>query len=118
MNIDEIARQLQDFADARDWNQFHTPKNVAMALSVEASELMELFQWSNTGGTEEAVKNNEPDPAVAKEVADVMIYLIRFCDITGIDLEEAVLSKIRENSEKYPVKLAKGNAIKYNRREQ
>tara|TARA_Y100001934_G_C11976269_1_gene596445 strand:+ start:122 stop:478 length:357 start_codon:yes stop_codon:yes gene_type:complete len=116
MNIREISERLQEFADERDWNQFHSPKNLAMALSVEASELVELFQWSNSGGEEEAYRDGKPDPNVIREIADIMIFLIRFTDVVGIDLEEAVYKKIDENGRKYPVETAKGNATKYNRR--
>ncbi|MBO67492.1 MAG: nucleotide pyrophosphohydrolase [Acidiferrobacteraceae bacterium] len=117
MNIKEITRILQTFSDQRDWNQFHTPKNLAMALNVEASELLELFQWSNSGGAEESEQDSDCREDIAREVADIMIYLIRFCDVVNIDLEHAVRNKIDENEEKYPVSLSRGNAVKYSRRD-
>ena len=117
MNIKEFSSMLKVFADQRDWNQFHTPKNLAMALNVEASELLELFQWSNSGGEKESEQGSDCYNDITREVADIMIYLIRFCDVVNIDLERAVRSKIDENEKKYPVSLARGNATKYSRRD-
>ena len=98
MNISEIQNQLQKFAFDRDWEQFHTPKNLAMALSVEASELVEIFQWLN------AEESNSPDQKQTKEinseVADIAMYLLRFCSVLGIDLEKAIESKLERNAEK------------------
>jgi len=114
MNISEIQNQLKKFAIERDWEQFHTPKNLAMALSVEASELVEIFQWLNVE------ESNSPDQRqiekINNEVADIAMYLLRFCSVLGIDLEKVIESKLERNSEKYPVNLSKGNAQKYNQR--
>ena len=114
MDIKTIQKQLSDFADERDWNQFHNPKNLAMALSVEASELVEIFQWLNVE------ESNSPDQKqteeINSEVADIAMYLLRFCSVLGIDLEKAIESKLESNAEKYPVNLSKGNAQKYNQR--
>ena len=116
MNISEIQNQLQKFAFDRDWEQFHTPKNLAMALSVEASELVEIFQWLN------AEESNSPDQKqtqeINSEVADIAMYLLRFCSVLGIDLERAIESKLERNEEKYPVNLSKGNAQKYSQRDE
>jgi len=105
---------FKNFAIERDWEQFHTPKNLAMALSVEASELVEIFQWLK------AEESNSPDQRqteeINSEVADIAMYLLRFCSVLGIDLEKAIESKLERNSEKYPVNLSKGNAQKYNQR--
>ena len=114
MNISEIQNQLKKFAIERDWEQFHTPKNLAMALSVEASELVEIFQWLNVE------ESNSPDQRqiekINNEVADIAMYLLRFCSVLGIDLEKAIERKLERNTEKYPVNLSKGNAKKYNQR--
>ena len=114
MNISEIQNQLKKFAIERDWEQFHTPKNLAMALSVEASELVEKFQWLNVE------ESNSPDQRqieeINSEVADIAMYLLRFCSVLGIDLEKVIESKLERNAEKYPVNLSKGNAQKYNQR--
>jgi NTP pyrophosphatase (non-canonical NTP hydrolase) len=109
-----LAQALKQFAQARDWGQFHSPKNLASALVVEAGELLEHFQWL----TDEQSRNlNEEDrKAVAAEAADVLLYLIQFCDVLGIDPIAAAQDKLRVNAEKYPVDLAKGSSQKYNRR--
>ena len=114
MDITKIQNKLQKFAIERDWEQFHTPKNLAMALSVEASELVEIFQWLT------AEESNSPDQKqreeINSEVADIAMYILRFCSVLGINLEKAIESKLERNAEKYPVNLSKGNAQKYNQR--
>ena len=115
MNILEIQNKLEKFAIERDWEQFHTPKNLSMALSVEASELVEIFQWLRA---EESISPDKKQiDAIKSEVADIAMYLLRFCSILEIDIEEAIESKLEKNAEKYPVNLSKGNAQKYNQRE-
>ena len=114
MNISEIQNQLKKFAIERDWEQFHTPKNLAIALSVEASELVEIFQWLNV--EESNSPNQRQIEEINSEVADIAMYLLRFCSVLGIDLEKAIESKFERNAEKYPVNLSKGNAQKYNQR--
>jgi dCTP diphosphatase len=118
MDILAIQQQLRAFAEERDWEQFHSPKNLAIALAVEAAELLEPFQWLR----EEESLNLERRPAdharVREEIADVLIYLLRLADRLDIDLELAVAEKMRRNADKYPVALAKGNAVKYNRRDE
>ena len=112
MNIREIQDKLAKFAGERDWNQFHSPKNLVMALTSEVGELNELFQWL----TEEQSKNLDNDE-VRQEIADIFIYLVRLSDKLGIDIEEAVNEKIKINAEKYPIELSKGNAKKYSKLE-
>jgi NTP pyrophosphatase (non-canonical NTP hydrolase) len=103
MNINNIQKQLSDFAGERDWDQFHNPKNLAMALSVEASELVEIFQWL-TPGQAEAIMSSGESEHVKEEMADIMIYLIRMADKLNVDLEKAVADKIIKNGEKHPSK--------------
>ncbi len=114
MDISKIQNQLENFAIERDWRQFHTPKNLAMALSVEASELVEIFQWLNP--EESNSPNQKQSEAINSEVADIAMYLLRFCSVLEIDLEAAIKTKLQRNAEKYPVSLSKGNAKKYNQR--
>ena len=113
MNIEALKSKLRTFAKERDWDQFHSPKNLAMALAGEAGELLEHFQWL----TEEQSKSLPADDAkkkkVSEELADVAIYLVRLCDKLDIDLEQAIEAKMKANALKYPVSLAKGNATKY-----
>lgn len=116
MDIASIQHELRQFAAERDWEQFHSPKNLAIALAVEASELLERFQWL-TEDESRALPDRPADyEAVVEELADVMIYLLRLADRLGVDLDRAVPDKIRKNAAKYPVHLARGNAVKYNRR--
>ena len=115
MDISKIQNQLKKFAIERDWEQFHTPKNLSMALSVEASELVEIFQWLSA---EESISlDKKQTDAIKSEVADIAMYLLRFCSILEIDLEKSIEDKLVKNAEKYPVSLSKGNAKKYNQRE-
>ncbi|MGK5638704.1 nucleotide pyrophosphohydrolase [Streptomyces sp. URMC 126] len=102
-DLDALRRRLADFAAARDWKPFHTPKNLAAALSVEASELLEIFQWL----TPEESARVMADPATAErvkdEVADVLAYLLQFCDALGVDLPAALSAKIDRNERRFPV---------------
>ena len=110
--MQELIEQIRHFIRERDWEQFHSPKNLIMALNVEVAEIMEHFQWLTT---EESRKLPESKFAEVKdEIGDVFVYLIRLCDELGIDLVEAANSKMEKNAEKYPVEKAKGNAKKYN----
>ena len=113
MDIKEIQDKLAKFAEERDWDQFHSPKNLAMALTSEVGELNELFQWL----TEEQ-SNNVDNDEIRQEIADIFIYLLRLSDKLDIDIESAVREKIEINAKKYPVDLAKGNAIKYTKRDE
>ncbi|OOG22773.1 nucleotide pyrophosphohydrolase [Thioalkalivibrio denitrificans] len=110
--LDDLTRRLRQFARDRDWEQFHSPKNMAMALIGEAGELIEHFQWL----TEEQSYRLPPDKleAVRLEMADILIYLIRLSDRLDIDLMAAVEDKIVLNERKYPVERVRGSAKKYN----
>jgi dCTP diphosphatase len=109
--LEILKTKLQAFADERDWDQFHSPKNLSMALSVEASELVECFQWL----TEEQSKNLSPDQyqAIVDEMADVQIYLLRLATKLNVNILEAVEQKMVKNAAKYPADLVKGSVKKY-----
>lgn len=111
-DFDDIANELRRFAEDRDWDQFHSPKNLAMATTVEAAELQEHFQWL----TEEQSKNLPPEKLakVAEEIADIQVYLIRMADKLGINILESVRAKIKQNAVKYPADKVRGDARKYN----
>ena len=96
-----LRLEIDRFSEVRDWGQFHTPKNLSMALSVEASELMELFQWQ-VGNEDFARLADSKKEAVAHEVADVFIYLMRFCSVTGIDPLKAAEEKLKLNDASTP----------------
>ena len=104
----ETIDMLLKFRDDRDWRQFHTPKDLALSLCLEAAELLEVFQWSGTD-LECADKMDK----IREELADVLSYCILMADRCGLDLDEILQAKIRRNEEKYPVELARGNKEKY-----
>lgn len=106
-----LRDRLRVFAAERDWDQFHSPKNLSAALSVEASELLEHFQWLKED--ESFALSPEKRAKVAEEIADVLLYLIRIADKLDIDVLDATLSKIEANAKKYPVEKAKGRSDKY-----
>ena len=111
-SLEQIKHRLRDFAAERDWDQFHSPKNLAMAMIVEAGELVEHFQWL----TEDQSQALPPDKLaeVEQEIADIQIYLIRLADKLGIDMEQAVNAKMKLNEKKYPADKVRGSAEKYN----
>ena len=109
--LTSLRDALRRFAAARDWDQFHTPKNLAMALSVEAAELLERFQWLTPA--QSARLDSRRKREVADEIADVLLYLTRLADVLDIDPMRAARRKIGVNARKYPVRRAKGNARKY-----
>ena len=102
MNIPDIQARLQEFATDRDWDQYHSPKNLSMALSVEAAELMEIFQWVGAEESRKVVEHPGKLSEVEAEIADICIYAIRLAGVLGIDLENAIDDKIAQNIKKYP----------------
>ena len=111
MNLDELRVRLRRFSEERDWNQFHSPKNLVMALSVEVAELAEHFQWLS----EQESDNLTPQvrSQVAEEIADVQIYLVRLADRLDVDILAAASSKLKANEAKYPSQRVKGSSKKY-----
>lgn len=114
MDINKLKQQLTTFAEDRDWDQFHSPKNLVMAIGGEVGELQEIFQWLTE---EQSNRLKEKDiKAASEELADILLYSIRLSDKLGIDLEVAIQEKLEINAKKYPIHLARGNATKYNKR--
>ena len=109
--MEELKLKLREFAKARDWDQFHSPKNLAMAMSVEVSEIVEHFQWLTQDESKKL--NDEKLKEVEQEVGDVLIYLVRLSDKLGIDPVKAAKEKIRINAAKYPIECVKGSPKKY-----
>ena len=109
--LDDLRARLRDFTAARDWDQFHSPKNLAMALAGEAGEMLEIFQWL----TEEQSRTLDAkgQAAARDEVADILLYLVRLADQLGIDPVQEARRKLLDNEAKYPVDKARGNARKY-----
>ncbi len=110
-SIDQLRARVNQFVEARDWAQFHSPKNLAMAMIVEAGEVVEHFQWM----TEEGSRNlsAEQKELVGQELSDTLVYLLRIAEVCDIDLLEAANKKINLNAKKYPVDKAKGSNAKY-----
>jgi len=110
-NLEELRARINNFASERDWNQFHSPKNLSMALIVEAGELVEQFQWLKESESYDLSK--EKLVAVEEEIADIFVYLIRIAHQLDIDLVSAANKKIKLNESKYPAEIVRGSARKY-----
>jgi NTP pyrophosphatase (non-canonical NTP hydrolase) len=110
-SLEDIRLYLRRFAEERDWEQFHSPKNLVMALSVEVAELMEHFQWLEGAASYEL--DDQTRIAISEELADVQVYLVRLADQLNIDLIAAVNQKVKKNEEKYPADTVRGSAKKY-----
>lgn len=102
LNVAELQRRLADFAAARDWQQYHTPKNLVSALSVEASELVEIFQWLTPEESARVMDDSGTAHRVTDEVADVLAYLLQLCEVLGIDPLAALAAKIERNEGRFP----------------
>jgi len=109
--LEELRLALRHFAAERDWDQFHSPKNLAMALSVEAAELLEHFQWLSDA--ESSTLNVETRSKISEELADVFLYLVRLADKLDVDLAVAAREKLKVNAAKYPPEKARGSNKKY-----
>lgn len=113
VDTNKLAIALERFAQERDWVQFHSPKNLVMALTGEVGELNELFQWLTESQSMDMTSNETARQRVAEELADVLFYLVRIASVTGIDLNEAAQAKLAQNETKYPVAKARGSSKKY-----
>ena len=113
MDVKYIQNKLSDFAKKRDWEKFHNLKNLAISINIESSELLEIFQWDDNQKVDEKLKKKQFKERISDEVADVLLYLLRFSQIANLDLEKICLKKIKKNAKKYPIKLSKGKSTKY-----
>jgi len=109
--FDDLTNRIIDFRDERDWKQFHSPKNLAGSIVIEAAELLETLQWSSDATIAADVEANRED--IARELADIAIYCLLMAHESGIDLEAAITEKLCENAAKYPVGKARGSRAKY-----
>ncbi len=107
--IGELRFLIDSFVDERDWQQFHSPKNLSMSISIESSELMELFQWLSLEEAKEVMKAGETRENAIDEIADIIIYAIAFCNRNNIDISNAIKQKMEKNIKKYPVDKFKGH---------
>jgi NTP pyrophosphatase (non-canonical NTP hydrolase) len=110
--LQEHTARIRAFCEARDWDQFHNPKDLALSLVLEATEVLEHFQWKNEVETQVYVKEHKAD--IAEELADTYYWILRMCDRFAIDLPAAFEAKMQKNGAKYPVEKAKGKHAKYN----
>ncbi len=109
--IKALTKVINDFRDARDWRQFHNPKDCAISLSLEASEVLEHFQWKSPEEIKKYIKENKKD--IAEELADVFYWVLLLSNDLDIDVEKAFMLKMQKNGKKYPIKKAKGKHTKY-----
>ena len=114
--IKQITEKIKKFRDERDWMQFHDPKNMAVSIILEASELLEHFQWKTIEEVEEYARQNQAE--IQDEIADIALYLFELADNLGINLKDAMEQKLKKNEMKYPVEKAKGKYAKYNKKDQ
>ena len=113
MDIKELQEKVIQFRDRRDWEQYHNPKDLAISLSLEASELLEIFQWKNADEVEATMREEKGRQRVREELGDIFIYALTMSHAFGFDASEVILNKLRINEEKYPVEKSKGSAEKY-----
>lgn len=107
----EIIEKILQFREARDWKQFHTPKNLSESIAIEAAELLEVFQWVESSKSEQLAF--EKKDKIEDEIADIMVYILYLCNDLGIDLDDAISNKIQKNDVRYPQDKSKGNSKKY-----
>lgn len=112
-DIDSLTKRIVEFRNARDWKQFHNPKDLALSLVLEAGEVMEHFQWKNALEVEEYIKTNKED--IGEELADVLYWVLLMSKDLDIDISEALEKKLKKNEQKYPIEKAKGKHTKYNK---
>ncbi len=115
IDVKGLSEALAAFAAERDWDQYHSPKNLGMALSGEVGELSEIFQWLTEEASKSVATNPDTATAVREELADVTLYLVRLASVLGVDLNEAVTQKLQKNAAKYPVDKAHGSHKKYDK---
>jgi len=113
MELKELQKKVIEFRDARDWAQYHNPKDLAISLSLEAAELLEIFQWKDPQEVEACKSDPESRRRVKEELGDILIYALNMCHAFGFDPSEVILEKLELNEKKYPVEKAKGSAKKY-----
>lgn len=107
--IEELKKLIVKFRDERDWKKYHKPKDLAASISIEASELLEKFQWKTDEEIDEMLKDKEKFDEVSEELSDVINYCLNFSNVTGIDVSDSLKKKIEKNEKKYPVEKIKGN---------
>ena len=115
LEVTALSTQLRQFADERHWGQFHSPKNLVMALTGEVGEINEIFQWLSEDASRGAAQHPDTAEAVRHELADVMMYLVRLADVLQVDLNQAVAEKLTLNEARYPINKSHGSSMKYDK---
>nr|WP_155684717.1 nucleotide pyrophosphohydrolase [Pseudomonas aeruginosa] len=113
VDVGQLAAALERFAAERNWAQFHSPKNLVMALTGEVGELSEIFQWMDEEQSKDAARHPDTAQAVQDELADVLMYLVRLASVLGVDLDAAARQKLEQNNRKYPIEKARNSSKKY-----
>ncbi|MDH6168418.1 dCTP diphosphatase [Variovorax boronicumulans] len=113
VDVTRLAAKLDQFATERDWAQFHSPKNLVMALTGEVGELNEIFQWMSEAASKEVGRDAQTAKAVQDELADVLLYLVRLSSVLGVDLDAAVQQKLKDNAMRYPADKVRGSSKKH-----
>lgn len=111
--VGELKNIVKKFCEERDWNKYHSPKNLAIGIVTEASELLEIFRWASQEESYEFTRNPEKLKQIKEELADVLYFVLRFAEISGIDLSQALKEKIEINEKRYPIEKSKGLSKKY-----
>ncbi|OGX18082.1 MAG: NTP pyrophosphohydrolase [Omnitrophica WOR_2 bacterium GWF2_43_52] len=113
MTLQEIKERISRFISKRNWEQYHSPKNISMSIAIEAAELMEHFQWLSPEESRDLLGNAAGRAEIEDELADIAIYVLDFCNLFSIDIEKIIARKLGKTAKKYPVRLVKGKAHKY-----
>ncbi len=112
-SLQEMTEKVKEFCEARDWDQFHDPKDLAIGISTEANELLSIFRFQSDGQMQEIFEDPEKRAQVEEEAADTLFFLLRFAQMNGLDLAACLEQKLKRNEEKYPVEKVKGKNLKY-----
>ena len=112
-SLEDIQSKIKKFVKERDWEQYHSPKNLSMSIAIEAAELMEHFQWLTIDQSKELLKNKKKRVEIEDELADIAIFVLDFCNMFDIDIEKSMLNKLAKSAKRYPAHIVKGKAHKY-----
>jgi NTP pyrophosphatase (non-canonical NTP hydrolase) len=113
VTLQEIKNKIKSFVKERDWEQYHSPKNLSMSIAIEAAELMEHFQWTTNDHARKLLRDKRKREEIEDELADIAIFILDFCNAFQIDIEQCILRKLEKSKIKYPASIVKGKAHKY-----
>jgi NTP pyrophosphatase (non-canonical NTP hydrolase) len=113
ITLRQIKNRIKKFVKERDWQKYHSPKNISMSIAIEAAELMEHFQWLTIEQSKKLLKDKDKRKEIEDELADIAIYILDFCNTFDIDIEKSILNKLAKTAQNYPIHLAKSKARKY-----